>query len=96
MKPVPSTLKKVLHESHIDTNATSNEIRTKLSNLDTYIATVGHDIAKFNAHVKVFIQLLLARGEMSTDLMKNLFKGYTMILYQEVIKFIKTKEDNYE
>ena len=67
----------------------------KLSNLDTYIPTVGHDITKFDVHVKTLIQLLLAVGEISTDLLANIFKKYKMISYQEFIKYIKTKENNF-
>ena len=44
MKAVPLLLKTVLHESHIDTNVTLTSIRTKLSNLDTYVSTVGHGL----------------------------------------------------
>ena len=89
-------MKKVLHERHIDTNATSTKIMMKLSNLDTYVATVGNCINKFHVHVKTLIQSLPARIYMSMDLLENLFKGYKIILNQEFIKYIKTKEDNYE
>ena len=53
MKSGLLTLKALLREIHIDNNATSTEIRKKLSNLDTYIATVRNDITKFNTHVKI-------------------------------------------
>ena len=42
-------LKVIIRESHLDTNnATTNQIRTKLSNLDTYIMTIDSDISCFN------------------------------------------------
>jgi hypothetical protein len=44
-------LKVIIRESHLDTGATTNSIRTKLSSLDTYIATVDSDIGKFNQYV---------------------------------------------
>ena len=78
----PLILKTVLRESHIDTKSTSTAIRKKLSNLNTHIDTVGHFITKFNAHVKALIQLLLEMRDMSTDLLANIFKGYTMCLDQ--------------
>ena len=53
MKSGLLTLKALLRDIHIDNNATSTEIRKKLSNLDTYIATVRNDITKFNTHVKI-------------------------------------------
>ena len=39
---------------------------------------------------------MLARGEISTDLMTDLFKGYKMSLDHDFIKYIKMKEDNSE
>ena len=89
-------MKTVLRDSHIYTNATSTEIRMKLSNLDTNISTVGTNIKKFNVHAKTMLHLLLAKWEMSMNLLDNLFKGYKMIFYRGFIKYIKTKEDNYE
>ena len=46
-------LKIIVRESHLDTNATSASIRTKLTDLDRYIPTIGHDITKFNTYVKL-------------------------------------------
>ena len=91
MKSGPLILKTVLHESHIDTKTTSNTSRTKLSNLNTYIDTIGNYIYKFNAQVKTLIQSLLVMRDMSIDMVVNIFKGYKMILDQEFIKYTKTK-----
>ena len=51
-------LKIIIRESHLDTNATTNSIRTQLSNLDEYITTIGCDIIKFNEHVKRLLEQL--------------------------------------
>jgi hypothetical protein len=69
-------LKIIVRESHLDTNATTNEIRTKLSNLDQYVMTINSDIGKFNDHVKSLVQALAIRNQTTTDLLINLFKGY--------------------
>jgi hypothetical protein len=55
-------LKVIIRESHLDTVATVNSVRTKLSNLDAYITTVNSDIGLFNQHVKTLIQSLTARN----------------------------------
>ena len=86
MIPGPLILKKNLCKRHIDTNATSNSRRKKLSNLNTYISTVRNFVTEFNVHVKQLIQPLLARGEMNTDLLADLFKGYKISSDQEFIK----------
>ena len=96
MKSVPIILKTVLRERKIDTNSTSTEIRDKLSNLDTYIDTVGNEITELNVHAKILNQQLISRGDMSTDLRANLFKGYKTSSDQEFIQYIKNIEDNYE
>ena len=50
-------LKVVIRKHHLDTNATTNQIRTKLSTPDTYIATtVNSKYGKFNQYVKLMIQ----------------------------------------
>jgi len=42
----------LIRESHIDTHAIEGAIRTKLSNLDVYMATINSDIAAFNIYVQ--------------------------------------------
>ncbi len=48
-------LKVIIRESHLDTNATTIQIRTKLSSLDTYITTIDSDIGRFNQYVKLLV-----------------------------------------
>jgi hypothetical protein len=69
-------LKIIIRESHLDTNATTNQIQTKLSNLDSYILTVDSNIGKFYQYVKLLVQLLTARNQKTLDLLINLFKKY--------------------
>ena len=71
----PMLLKIIIGESHIDTNATTNLIRTELSSLDEYIHTVGDDTIKLNNYVKALVEKLHSRGQTTTDSLTNLFKG---------------------
>ena len=87
-------LKVIIRESHIDTNATTTSIRNKLSGLDTYISTVGHDITKFNAYVQMLIKSLETRGEKTHDLLANLFKGYAACSDKVFVQYIAGKEEN--
>ena len=89
-------LKVIIRESHLDTNATTQSIRTKLSNLDRYIATIGNDITKFNGYVKGLVQSLAARGERTEDLLSNLFKGYQAVSDRVFLKYIAGKQEKYE
>ena len=64
-------LKIIVRESHLDTNATSASIRKKLINLDRYLLTIGQDIIKFNKYMKLLVDRLRSRGEVTNDLLIN-------------------------
>jgi hypothetical protein len=89
-------LKIIIRESHLDTNATTSSIRTKLSRLDTYIVTIASDITKFNGYVRFLIDSLAARGETSNDLLTNLFKGYGAATDKVFVEYIGRKLEKYE
>jgi hypothetical protein len=89
-------LKIIIRESHLDTNATTSSIRTKMSNLDSYIMTIGSDITKFNGYVRLLIDSLAARGETSNDLLTNLFKGYEAATDNTFVDYIGRKKERYE
>jgi bifunctional ADP-heptose synthase (sugar kinase/adenylyltransferase) len=66
----------IARESHLDTNAATSSIRTKLASLDLYVMTNGCNIMKFNGHVKLLTDQLAARGQTTNDLLVFLFKGH--------------------
>jgi hypothetical protein len=68
-------LKIVIRESHLDANAATSSIRTKLTLLDVYVMTIRCNITKFNGHVKLLTDQLAARGQTTNDLLVFLFKG---------------------
>jgi len=76
-------LKSIICESHLNMNATTNSIQTKLSNLDSYLSSVDKDIRKFNPHVKLLVQSLDARSQTSFDLLINPFEGCGAISNEE-------------
>jgi hypothetical protein len=89
-------LKVIIRESHIDSNATTAMIHTELSSLDTYIVAIASDITKFNQYVKLPVQLLYTRGETTTDLLTNLFKGYAAASDQVFRSYIERKLKTWE
>ena len=89
-------LKIIIRESHIDTRATVRHIRDKLSSLDLYLPTIGHDIIKFNAYVKDLLDSLNARGETTHDLLSNVFKAYKSTTDKTFVEYIRKKEDQYD
>jgi len=88
-------LKVIVQKSHIDTRATVTVIRTRLSSLDAKIADFSDDIVEFNKYVKTQRTNLEARGEKTLDLLVNLFKGYKSVADQAFVRYIETKEDEY-
>ena len=89
-------LKIIIRESHLDTNATTNSIRTQLSNLDEYITTIGCDIIKFNEHVKRLLEQLKTRGGETHDLLTNLFKAYISVKDAHFVDYVTDKLSRYE
>ena len=89
-------LKVLIRECHMDTNATIGSIRQKLSNLDTYLPTVGYNISKFNMYVSSQVEQLRARGQYSNDLLMNLFKGYMAASDKAFVSYIDKKLETYE
>ena len=89
-------LKIIIRESHLDTNATTNSIRTQLSNLDEYISTIGCDIIKFNEHVKRLLEQLKARGGETHDLLTNLFKAYISVKDARFVDYVNEKLSRYK
>jgi hypothetical protein len=80
-------LKVIVQESHLDTNATISTIRTKLSDLDAHMLSIGGDITKFNTYVnKGLVESLNARGETTTDLLVSLFKGHLAVEDKSLIQ----------
>jgi hypothetical protein len=89
-------LKIIIRESYLNTNATTSNIRKKLSSLDTYILTIDSDITRFNIHVSLLIDSLTARGESTQDLLINLFKGYQAATDRTFVEYIGRKLERYE
>ena len=73
-------LKILIREANVNTRSTVMHIQSKLSALNSYILTIGCNITKFNTYVKDLIDSLMARGEMTNNLLANLFKAYKAML----------------
>lgn len=89
-------LKLIIRESHVDSNASTTSIRTKLSKLDEYMAKSGSDITKFNQYVLLLLSALSARGERTEDLLVNLFKGYAAASDKRFVAYIGRRKERYD
>ena len=89
-------LKVIIRESHLDTNATTQSIRMKLSNLDNHMLKISSNITQFNGYVKLLVRSLQARGQKTEALLSHLFKGYLAASDKSFNKYINDKKDRYE
>ena len=99
VKGIPSgnlLLTVIIRESHLDSNATTTSIRDQLSSLDRFITTVECNITQFNARVKGLLEGLVLRGQITHDLLSNLFKGYAAVSNNTFVKYIKQKQEEYK
>jgi hypothetical protein len=97
--PVPSgplLLKIIISQAHVDSRATVSHIRTSLTQLDTKMLDLDSKIEVFNQYVKAQIKSLLARGEMLSDQLINLIKGYKVANDVKFLDFIRRKENSYK
>ena len=66
----------IIRESNLNSNATVSTLQLNFTNLDEYVLSNGTDIVAFNAYVQSQVNGLAACGEITNDLIVNLFKGY--------------------
>jgi hypothetical protein len=89
-------LKVVISLAYIDTQATSAFIRTELTRMDEKIRSFQYDVKKFNTWVKGQVSALAARGETTSDLIVNLFKGYEAVPDKVFKDYIEQKKSSFE
>jgi hypothetical protein len=98
--PVPSgplLLKLIISQAHVNSRATmSFIIRASLIQLDAKMIELDSDVKSFNFYVKAQTKSLLARGETSSKILVNLFKGYKARNDIEFLDSIRCKENAYE
>jgi hypothetical protein len=92
----PLLLKIIISKAHVDSRATVTFICTSLTELDDKMVDLNSDITAFNFFVQAQVKSLAARGETSSDLLVNLFKGYKVADDSEFQDFIRRRENEYE
>ena len=65
-------------------------------NLDEHVLSNGTDIVAFNAYVQSQVDGLAARGEITNDLIVNLFKGYRAMKDQAFLDYLQMIENAHE
>ena len=73
----------------MDLRATVSFIRTSLTKLDNKMIELDSNVKTFNFYEKTQVKSLAARGDTSSDLLINLFKGYKVANDSEFLDFIR-------
>jgi len=92
----PSYLRILISRVTIDSRSTVSYIRRALSELDDYMTSIDYNVTAFNEFVRLQLDALTARGESSSDVMVNLFKGYLAAPDKEFSTYIKQKKNDYK
>ena len=71
----PAYLRILISRVTIDSRSTVSYIQRTLSELDDYMTSIDYNVTAFNQFVRLQLEALTARGESSSDVMVNLFKG---------------------
>lgn len=90
-------LKTIISEARMDSNATSAMARLALSNVREHMCTIeDRNIVEFNDYVRSHIETLDSKGEISTDLIVHLFKGYAQARDKEFVSYMKDRETEWQ
>ena len=89
-------LKVIVRESTPRHDASSTFIREKLGALAQLMETSGSDITKFNRSVVLLIESLAARGEITHDLLMNLFRGYAAASDKTFVDYMGRKRERHD
>jgi len=92
----PTYLRILISRVTIDSRSTVSYIQRTLSELDDYMTSTDYNVTTFNEFVRLQLDALTARGELSSDVMVNLFKGYLAVPDKEFSAYIKQKKNDYK
>jgi hypothetical protein len=92
----PLLIKLIISKAHVDSRSTISYIRKALTELDTKMVELDSDVEAFNLYVNQQIRDLSSRGQTSSDLLVNLFKGYKCAADDKFFDYINRKESDYD
>jgi hypothetical protein len=93
----PAFLKVIIRNTTVDTRSTVFHIRDNLNRLTSYIADEAtYDIERFNQYVTSQMEQLSARGEVSSDLLVNVFAAYLTVPDRKFVEYVEKQKDKYD
>jgi hypothetical protein len=92
----PCFLKVIIRNTTVDTRSTVFHIRENLNHLEAKMVDVSYDIEAFNLYVTSQIEQLAARGEVSSDLLINLFAAFMSVPDKKFVEYIEKQKDRFD
>jgi hypothetical protein len=92
----PLLVKLIISKAHVDSRSTISYIRKALTELDTKMVELDSNVEEFNLYVNQQVRDLSSRGQTSSDLLVNLFKGYKSASDDKFFDYINRKESDYD
>ena len=92
----PSFLKVIVRNTTVDTRSTVFHIRENLNHLPSKMLELSYDIEAFNLYVTSQVEQLSARGEVSSDLVIQLFLAFKAVPDKKFNDFIERQRDRYD
>ena len=87
--------KQLIKKSVTDPRYTQSHIRENLTKIEAYFSIVNSNIHTLNQNMKVNMEWLIPRGEITDDIVTNLFKDYHVASNAEYVRYIMTNKDIY-
>jgi hypothetical protein len=92
----PAYLRAIIEHTYTNTKANVTAARENLANLKEYMEGLNDsNITQFNEHVKTQIEMLDAAGARTTELVTNLFKGYSRVKDKAFREWVRLKKLQY-
>jgi hypothetical protein len=89
-------LMEIIKLVNADTRATVGYLRESLSVLPSMVVKLNNDIKAINKYVNNQVEALTQRGEVSSDLMTNIFKAYAVVQDKDFVRYIEDLKTQYE
>ena len=92
----PSFLKVIVRNTTVDTRSTVFHIQENLNHLPSKMLELSYDIEAFNLYVTSQVDQLSARGEVSSDLVIQLFLAFKAVPDKKFNDYIERQRDRYD
>ena len=89
-------LMEIIKLVNADMRATAGYLRESLTVLPLMVVKLNNDIKAINKYINNQVEALTQRGEITSDLMTNVFKAYAVVQDKDFVRYIDDLKTQYE